>query len=280
MCDLPLSLRPLMNNSHLLNAKNFFISPVPTLSNGVIDSAKAYAVPVTTDFKVTKIMITFEKELLELIRKLLTELTEDNLDEMIEAIRNLAVHVNDRKQYYLNFYSTNIELSIINLLRYIRTSFNEGSVETTLTQINEFNEKRESRERFGEAMEFGSNIYSYTIDVRDGKYYSNNTVQPLFELKVGNTYVFDWYYNIEHPLYFSTTSDGIHNGGTQYETGVEIGLNNSKLLVTEDTPKTLYYYCINHPNMGGEINVIESDCGCGGAGTRSLGGRKKNPCNC
>ena len=281
MCDQPLTAILPKNMSTVLGLRNPFQTGYKTVtSSGGQDSTKDSAAPVTADLKIYKVMVGFEGQLLELVRKLMSELKEDNLDEMIEAIRKVAVHVNARKQYYLDLYATNIELSVINLLRYLRTGFNEESVETTLTQINEFQEKRAGSGRFNTTMEFGSNIVSYTAVTQNGKYYINGTAQPLLKVNVGKTYVFDWYNDIEHPLYFSTTSDGIHNGGTPYETNVEIGLNTSKLTVTSDTPTTLYYYCINHPNMGGEINVVENDCGCGGAGTRSLGGRKKKPCNC
>ena len=67
-----------------------------------------------------------------------------------------------------------------------------------------------------------------------------------------------------HPLKFSTTSDGTHNGGVHYTTGViNYTHNNSadlynmtQLIVDGSTPTTLYYYCTSHSGMGGKASKV------------------------
>lgn len=94
------------------------------------------------------------------------------------------------------------------------------------------------------------------------RYYIDGALQATVSLTEGRTYRFDQSDNTNsgHPLRFSTTSNGTHAGGTEYTTGV----------VTEGTPgnagaftqitvansaPTLYYYCTNHSNMGGQANT-------------------------
>ena len=63
-----------------------------------------------------------------------------------------------------------------------------------------------------------------------------------------------------HPLRFSTTANGTHGGGTEYTTGVTVvGTPGTlgaytKITVAASAP-TLYYYCSNHSNMGGQLNT-------------------------
>jgi hypothetical protein len=76
------------------------------------------------------------------------------------------------------------------------------------------------------------------------------------------------YNNFHNPIKFSTTKDGTHNGGIEYTKnvfrrnlpGVSILSRNSnssyiQINIDATTPSTLYYYCENFPNMGGQIKI-------------------------
>jgi len=93
------------------------------------------------------------------------------------------------------------------------------------------------------------------ITASGGKFYWNGEKQPTLVLQRGITY--DFSHPSIHPVRFSTTPDGTHGGGSQYTTGIS---NSSTLsleaLFDENTPDTLYYYCGNHANMGGEVKVV------------------------
>jgi hypothetical protein len=94
------------------------------------------------------------------------------------------------------------------------------------------------------------------------KYALDGTVQQLALLTPSVTYRFDQSdsSNAGHPLLFSTTSNGTHGGGSAFTTGVtSVGTPGSagsytQIKLEQDTPSTLYYYCVNHSGMGGEAN--------------------------
>jgi plastocyanin len=96
------------------------------------------------------------------------------------------------------------------------------------------------------------------------KYYIGGFVgpSPILNLIEGSTYTFKQndVSNATHQLLFSTTPNGTHAGGTEFTTGVtKVGTAGSlgaytKIIVPTSTP-TLYYYCINHPGMGGTANT-------------------------
>lgn len=66
--------------------------------------------------------------------------------------------------------------------------------------------------------------------------------------------------NANHPLRFSTTSNGTHGGGAEFTQGVtKVGISGNsdayiQITVPIGTP-TLYYYCANHSLMGGIANT-------------------------
>ena len=110
--------------------------------------------------------------------------------------------------------------------------------------------------------------YNVTVANDSGNKYfisSYSGSAPTLSLKKGNTYIFDQSAasNATHPLQFSTTANGTHGGGSAYTTGVTVvgtaGQAGSyvQIVVSNSTPTTLYYYCVNHGNMGGTINIIE-----------------------
>ena len=85
---------------------------------------------------------------------------------------------------------------------------------------------------------------------------------PTISLTEGSTYRFDQSAssNNGHPLRFSTTANGTHGGGSEYTTGVTTSgtagqANAYTQIVVADNAPTLYYYCTNHSNMGGQLNT-------------------------
>ena len=104
----------------------------------------------------------------------------------------------------------------------------------------------------------GDTIYTVTVanPGSGNRYYIDGALQPTLNLSEGSTYVFNWSAATSHPLRFSTTSDGTHGGGSEYTTGVvkDDSAYTTQITVATSAP-TLYYYCQNHPNMGGQINT-------------------------
>ena len=97
---------------------------------------------------------------------------------------------------------------------------------------------------------------TFSITVSAGKFYVDGVLQDDLNLEAGNTYVFDYSSVAAHPLSLSTTPDGIHGGGSNYADGVtDLGNNQLQIEVTENTPD-LYYFCQNHPGMGGSARVV------------------------
>lgn len=99
---------------------------------------------------------------------------------------------------------------------------------------------------------------TFTITVQDvggNKYFVDGVQQDELNLYQGYTYIFDWSAVTSHPIRFSTTSDGSHGGGDPFTNGVTIdnSSHTSTIIIPANTP-TLYYYCLNHPGMGGKIN--------------------------
>ena len=101
---------------------------------------------------------------------------------------------------------------------------------------------------------------TFTVTVANpgsgNRYYIDGVLQATLTLSEGQTYVFNWSAATSHPLRFSTTSDGTHNSGSEYTTGVvkDDSAYTTTITVAASAP-TLYYYCQNHPNMGGQLNT-------------------------
>jgi len=98
------------------------------------------------------------------------------------------------------------------------------------------------------------------------KYFIDGVQQPTINIAENGTYKFDQSdsSNGNHPLRFSTTSDGTHSGGSEYTTGVttngtpgQAGAY-TQITVAESAP-TLYYYCTNHSGMGGQANTVDDN---------------------
>jgi len=115
-------------------------------------------------------------------------------------------------------------------------------------------------------------VATITVTVAGGKFVMDGTSQQAISLSKGITYRFDnsASTNSGHPLVFSTTSDGTHNSGSAFTTGITtVGTAGStgayvEVTLEQDAAATLYYYCSNHSGMGGTVktaygnsNVVE-----------------------
>ena len=95
------------------------------------------------------------------------------------------------------------------------------------------------------------------------KYFIDGVQQDTIMIGAGLIYKFDQSdsSNGNHPLRFSTTSNGTHSGGSEYTTGVttngtpgQAGAY-TQIDVQNGAPSTLYYYCTQHSGMGGQANT-------------------------
>jgi len=106
-----------------------------------------------------------------------------------------------------------------------------------------------------------SAIRTFTVTVANpgagNRYYIDDVLQDTITLAEGYIYVFN--YPSAHPFRFSTTSDGTHNSGSEYTTGVTVNSSTQVQITVASSAPTLYYYCSSHPNMGGQANTVDSD---------------------
>lgn len=103
----------------------------------------------------------------------------------------------------------------------------------------------------------------YFLDLGDGAGYVEAP-----DLNLQRNYVYNFVFTDgsagTHPIHFSTTQDGTHNGGTRLTVGATTGkpitrahydangtLDGYQLIVTDELPNTLYYYCEIHTGMAG-----------------------------
>ena len=111
---------------------------------------------------------------------------------------------------------------------------------------------------------------TFTVTVANpgagNRYYIDGILQDTVNLAEGGTYKFDVSDSSVsgHPFKFSTTSNGTHNGGSEYTTGVTTsgtaGQSDAYVQITvADSAPQLYYYCQYHSGMGGSANTEPSD---------------------
>ena len=120
-----------------------------------------------------------------------------------------------------------------------------------------------------------------------GVFYLDAVEKPSIGLKKGVTYVFDQsdnsnevYGGMNHPLMFSTGSDGDHNGNGHYMDGVTYKLDGAvvtmagyvsgfdaattrvaEILVQTDAPASLYYWCHHHTGQGNSLTITDGGAG-------------------
>ena len=95
-------------------------------------------------------------------------------------------------------------------------------------------------------------------DGSGNKYYFDGALTPNKTLSIGSTITFDQSdaSNGGHPLKLSTTINGAHASGSEYTSGVTYAGTpgsagaSTKLVVTDTTETSLYYYCQVHSGMG------------------------------
>jgi len=110
------------------------------------------------------------------------------------------------------------------------------------------------------------------------KYVIDGVQQDTVMIGAGLTYKFDQSdsSNGNHPLRFSTTSNGTHSGGVEYTTGVTTnGVPGNagaytQIEVQNGAPSTLYYYCTQHSGRG-DTNIVETGWGRNTWGYQSWG---------
>ena len=114
----------------------------------------------------------------------------------------------------------------------------------------------------------GANRFVITVDEKDSRHPQFGKGNPMGFLingvpggavvvERGKTYQFDVKTNPKHDVYISTKPIGW--GASPWSEGVEgayIYQGTMQFTPSDSAPDVLYYSCRNHPNMGGEIRVI------------------------
>ena len=129
--------------------------------------------------------------------------------------------------------------------------------------------------QFGQGTTAGIGItYHVTVNAVavGNRFFIDDKQQKTLTFERGNTYILNQEHvsNNGHPLRFSETKNGTWGGGVEYTRGVTIdgipGLGvsatdtaYSRMVVNNNTPDRLYYYCENHSKMGGIINVVNPE---------------------
>jgi len=92
--------------------------------------------------------------------------------------------------------------------------------------------------------------------VKSNKFYALSYEAPTILLNIGSTYVFNLTDSSllagNHTLRISSTRDGKWNNGSVHP---DLYVTDNVLVFEPKNSGTFYYYCENHPNMGGVLQV-------------------------
>ena len=157
----------------------------------------------------------------------------------------------------------------------------DSSFESNGMQPSENAKKLESVFSIGEITISTASTTTYTVTVAakagggGNAFYIDGVQAPSITINEGSSAIFNLSDNTvdSHPFYLSNTSDGSHNSGSVYTTGVTFKINGSsvsqsayasgytsattralEITVAIGAP-TLYYYCSSHPGMGNSIST-------------------------
>jgi len=139
---------------------------------------------------------------------------------------------------------------------------------------------------------------TYTVTVvstgSGNKYYIDGVQQATVYLDNSGSFTFNQNdaSNDGHPFQFSQTSDGTHNGGTRYDTGVVYKgdgatvsasdyvtnfnsyTTRSVTITTSASTPNLYYYCFYHSGMGGYAPVSDANAWSSGSWNHGFWGNQ------
>ena len=157
----------------------------------------------------------------------------------------------------------------------------DSSFESNGMQPSENSKKLESVFSIGEITISTASTTTYTVTVAakagggGNAFYIDGVQAPSITINEGSSAIFNLSDNTvdSHPFYLSNTSDGSHNSGSVYTTGVTFKINGSsvsqsayasgygsattralEITVAIGAP-TLYYYCSSHSGMGNSIST-------------------------
>lgn len=92
--------------------------------------------------------------------------------------------------------------------------------------------------------------------VKNSKFYALSYQTPTILLNVGSSYIFNLtdssMLSGNHNIRISSTKDGKWNGGVIHP---DVYITDNIMLFEPKDSGTFYYYCENHPNMGGVLQV-------------------------
>ena len=105
------------------------------------------------------------------------------------------------------------------------------------------------------------NATTFSVTVSSGKYYLDGSLNPSLKLKRGYVCYFDATDSSTntHPFLLSSSSSGGNIGG-EYTNGVTNSQTTNGTLTFQaptEAPSTLYYVCVYHSGMGGEITISD-----------------------